>query len=438
MFLTKSPYSEFFTSGLLSVEPPALSSPSDASGAELDPEPSVHRDWLSLESPIEQYRSFLSLDLAEPTLSRSSSGTLSVVTVSSSDVFPDEIDDQLSPLSPLSSPLIAPFRRQTLASPSMSSPVGSAGLDSRGPAFRRSPSTRTSSTVSTKYRKARRSHALACLEGRSRAVLPDRHNSGSHFFRCNNIISVANDARANWISMSDDEAEMPGETVDSSRDAEQDDVLNWGDAIVRQPHKPSNFLSFASNEYSSSASDRDDNPVGEDEVKSSCRVSFDDDDDDDDFSIVFPPSSAEFALSPEFNGLAYSASDTALLSVPLSADPVSIHTGSQPNLHYPFLTSLGKRRPVSRSLDSYMLPSHLKPPSPFSSRPFGRRTPGDCRSSPRSTPLTPLPGVSGTSLPRGQQPSPCAQNRVPTRFHKPQRDLESFLDFNEGQRLRRW
>ncbi|KAG6857433.1 hypothetical protein H0H87_003500 [Tephrocybe sp. NHM501043] len=217
MFRTgASPYSPFFTSGLLSE--PARSSSDTAS-------------TLSCEQ-----RSFLSLDLAEPRRAKSATIPPSFTTIHpSSTTIPDP---SLTPPSPASlrlrhsrdslrtipSPKPAPsITLPDLPTPSRRSSIQVGSIDAP-PAHRRS--TASTLTATSSVRKVNRSHALARLEGRTRSTRRPRPP-----------------VKRNFMSMTDDDSDADREDNNGDDDDHIDDhrrrvalsVLNEPEDLVLPP-----------------------------------------------------------------------------------------------------------------------------------------------------------------------------------------------------------
>ncbi|KAF8826110.1 hypothetical protein HHX47_DHR6000577 [Lentinula edodes] len=219
MFRTGSPYSQFFMSGLVPPYPSSTPNATDEAQEGFFYEVDFRRrgslpDTSSPTASVEQFhkeRSFLSLDLAGAgSLRAPSLHTLrsrpSLQNFPSQKPIPKYADALPALPAPntsrASSTLLPPSHSNAIAGPSKSVTITN---------LTRNTSTRTaSSTVSTNYRRTKRSDALARLEGRSQTALASFKFGG-----------IKEETTSNFMSLSDDEDSSEDEwDMDSNEDAD--------------------------------------------------------------------------------------------------------------------------------------------------------------------------------------------------------------------------
>ncbi|KAL0955115.1 hypothetical protein HGRIS_004031 [Hohenbuehelia grisea] len=239
-----SPYSPFFTSGLLTNDaiPRRGSMPSSQASSKA----SVYYFTLQQARDEHQFRSFLSLDLAESQSSRSLShptlrvrssrdftnprlspkpapsiGLPAIPTTPKAPLGMHHRLSRSSPSLPLSASSTSKPRRPSSAraAPPAPLPLRAHGLSHVDDAARRA----SLSTVSTGYRRDRRSAALAALEGRAAPPSP------SSAIRYPFIAAIARGiegtmTKRNFMSMSDDEDDGDDEDEDADEGFESGDA----------------------------------------------------------------------------------------------------------------------------------------------------------------------------------------------------------------------
>ncbi|KAJ4470105.1 hypothetical protein J3R30DRAFT_1225360 [Lentinula aciculospora] len=272
MFRSGFPYSQFFMSGLL---PPYISSPSNANGEAQDGlfyEVDFRRrgslpDTSSPTTNVAQFhkeRSFLSLDLAgagslsAPSLPilRSSPSLQNLPSQKPMPKYADTLPALPEPSanSRASSALLPASHSNALAGPSR--PVTISSLI-------RNTSTKTAaSTVSTNYRRTKRSDALAQLEGRAQAALASFKFGGIKEETASNFISLSDDEDSSedeWDMYPDEDADFVDLDIDfsstyhhsypdpSQHDDDEEDIIPFSPS---RSHTYSRSFSYSTSSHS--------------------------------------------------------------------------------------------------------------------------------------------------------------------------------------------
>ncbi|KIK50776.1 hypothetical protein GYMLUDRAFT_51003 [Collybiopsis luxurians FD-317 M1] len=241
MFRTGSPYSPFFMSGLL---------PSHSANVPHDEHEYLYEvdfrrrgslpDTSSPTPSVAQFykeRSFLSLDLA-------GAGSLSAPSINTLRSRPSQQNlPSQKPIPKYADALPAlPSSSKARASSALLPPNSIAGPSKPASSsnLKRNVSTRTAvSTVSSNFRRSKRSDALARLEGRTKAAVTSSFKFGS----------IKEERTSNFMSLSDDEQDSSEDVDEWDMDSDEDaDFVDLG-------------LDFSSHRYSYSESQNDEEDI---------------------------------------------------------------------------------------------------------------------------------------------------------------------------------